>query len=557
MINNQYPWTMKKFTDLPSALIINHQSFFSSHVARLSQVCCCPLQGGEYVLERTTPSPLAALLLPGLGAVVFAVTLIQVLFLSQGAEGLFRDSDTGWHLRNGEAILNTATVPRVDGFSYTRNGRQWVAWEWLSDAVLGGAHRIAGLPGVALLAALAIALTAWGAARLSLSLGGNLFFTAAAIVLLLGVTSIHWLARPHVFSWLVSLPFLWVAEHERRSPRRAIYGLPLLACLWANLHGSFLLGPAILFLYAIGEWLGGGISNREFRIANSRSAVKRGTRFAAACFACLLATFINPYGWRLHEHVIAYLKNSYLMDHISEFRSFSFHSSGALYVELFLLVGILGAVAMLRQRAFGPALLTLGMLHLALYSARHVPAAAVLLLPLSVAALSREAEDWPRLRPLVDYSKRLRAIDRKIWGVVPIVLVLAGTLAGLATMAHAGRVGFNSAKFPVRAADFLEQHGLDDRVFAKDQWGGYLIYRFAGRTKVFMDGRSDFYGQDLLETYAQLVEVKPGWDAVLKRYDVRFVLVPPDHALASVLQLSSDWKRVYADSVADVFERVG
>jgi len=137
------------------------------------------------------------------------------------------------------------------------------------------------------------------------------------------------------------------------------------------------------------------------------------------------------------------------------------------------------------------------------------------------------------------------------------VLVLAGTLAGLATMAHAGRVGFNSAKFPVRAADFLEQHGLDDRVFTKDQWGGYLIYRFAGRTKVFMDGRSDFYGQDLLETYAQLVEVKPGWDAVLKRYDVRFVLVPPDHALASVLQLSSDWKRVYADSVADVFERVG
>src|SRR5467141_1676278 len=78
-----------------------------------------------------------------------------------------------------------------------------------------------------------------------------------------------------------------------------------------------------------------------------------GLRFAAACLASLLATFVNPYGWHLHEHVVAYLQNGYLMDHIAEFRSFSFHSPGALYIELFLLVAVLGARALLRQRAFG------------------------------------------------------------------------------------------------------------------------------------------------------------------------------------------------------------
>ena len=494
--------------------------------------------------SRAEVTSLAALLLPGFGVVVFAVALLQVLvFAPGGAQALFRDSDTGWHVRNGEAILDAAAAPRVDRFSYTRDGRKWFAWEWLTDALLGAAHRIAGLPGVALLAALAIALTAWGAARLSLSLGGDLFFTAAAMVLLLGTTSIHWLARPHVFSWLLTLLFLSIAEHERRRPGRAVYGLPLLACLWVNLHGSFLLGPAILFLYSIGEWLLGRRNT--------------GFRFAAACLASLLATLINPYGWRLHEHVAAYLQNDYLMDRISEFRSFSFHLPGALYVELFLLVAVLGAVALLRQRAFGPALLTLGMLHISLYSARHLPTAAVLLLPLCVAALTREAEDWPRLRPLLDYSQRLRAIDQKIWGIVPVLLVLAGTLAGLGISARAGRVGFNAVTFPVRAADFLEQYDSVGRVFAKDQWGGYLIYRFAGRTKVFVDGRSDFYGQDLLETYARVAEVKPGWDAVLKQYDVRLVLVPTENALASALQLSSDWKQIYADSVAAVFTRVG
>jgi hypothetical protein len=546
--------------------------------------------------------PLAgALLLPSFGAVVFAVTLLQVLFLSNGARSLFRDSDTGWHIRNGEAILQTLTLPRVDRFSYTREGQQWFAWEWMSDAFFGGAYRIASFRGVALLAALAIAITAWGAARLSLSLGGNLFFTAGAIVLLLGTTSIHWLARPHVFSWLLSLAFLAVAEHERRRPGRTLYLLPFLACLWANVHGSFLLGPAILFIYAIGEWLAevsrGAAAERSpgqaslaspalglfsrvrisafrreriFRRSAALAVPKANTTafsrgyilsplggFAIAGFASLLATFINPYGWHLHEHVIGYLQNDYLMDHIAEFRSFSFHLSGAVYVELFLWVSVLGIVALLKQRAFAPALLALAMLHLSLYSARHLPTAAVLLLPLCVAALTREARGFRRLRPLLDYSERLLVFDRRIWGAVPIVLVLVATLAGMSALSRSGSLGFDPATFPVHAVDFLEQHNLGARVFAKDQWGGYLIYRFAGRARVFMDGRSDFYGQQFLETYAQVADVKPQWSAVLNQYDVRFVLIPPDHALASVLQLDSAWKRVYADSVAAVFERVG
>src|SRR5256885_12579102 len=114
------------------------------------------------------------------------------------------------------------------------------------------------------------------------------------------------------------------------------------------MHGSFLLGPAILFIYAIAQF-----------------------RFASAGFASLLATFINPYGWHLHEHVFSYLQNNYLMDHISEFRSFSFHSPGAYYVELFVFIAILGIVALLRQRDHGAAILGLALLHMAAYSARH------------------------------------------------------------------------------------------------------------------------------------------------------------------------------------------
>jgi hypothetical protein len=111
--------------------------------------------------------PLAAFLLPGLAGVVFLVALVQVLLLSQGAGGLFRDSDTGWHIRNGEEILRTWSAPGVDRFSFTREGRPWFAWEWLSDIVFALAHRAAGLRGVALVAGFAIAFAAWGSTRLA------------------------------------------------------------------------------------------------------------------------------------------------------------------------------------------------------------------------------------------------------------------------------------------------------------------------------------------------------------------------------------------------------
>jgi hypothetical protein len=485
----------------------------------------------------------ASIFLPSLSSVVFVVALLQVLFLSQGTQGLFRDSDTGWHIRNGEAIIAMRAVPSTDSFSYGRPNAPWLAWEWLADSVFGFVHSHAGVAGVALLAAGTIALTAWAATHLALASGANFFFAAGAAVLLLGTTSLHWLARPHIFSWLLALAFLAIAERERRNQKVNPLLAPLLAAIWANTHGSFLLGPAILLVYAIGEWLSGPTHQIP------------GRRLALTSLTSLLATFINPYGWHLHEHIFDYLQNSYLMDHIAEYGSYNFHNSGAVYVELFLLVAIAGGLLMLRQRAFGPAFLCFAMLHLSLFSARHLPTAAVLLLPLCAVAYTREIAKSQRWRRFVEYSERLRQIDIKVWGFVPIVLTLLIAIAGVNNLSRSGRVGFSPDKFPVQAVDFLEKHGISGHLFAKDQWGGYLIYRFAGRTPVFVDGRSDFYGRDILESQATLTELKPGWTTLLNQYDIRMVLVPSDSPLAAALPLTAGWKRVYADRLATVFER--
>ncbi len=483
--------------------------------------------------EERIPSRLANVFLANLNAAIFAAVLLHVLLVSGGAHSLFRDSDSGWHIRTGEDIVRAFRIPRVDPYSFTRAGQEWFAWEWLSDAALGAVHQSAGLPGVTLLAATLIAAAIMASCALALRLRANFFLAGAGAALLMGATSMHWLARPHLFSWLLAIAFLAAAE------KRKLTFLPLLAVLWANVHGSFLLGPAILGIYALGSALR---KDRE----QSRSFLL----FGGLTF---LTTFANPYGWRLHQHVFAYLGNDYLLDHVSEFASFNFHLPGALYVEGFLLVALAGGLAALRQGAYERALLTLAMLHLALFSARHMPLAALTLLPLALGSITAELRGFQsaRIAAFLDYSERLRDWDRRVPGILPVAaaVVLAAVLVSFST------TGFDPQVFPVKEVGYFSGRESTTRVFSSDQFGGYLIYRFGGRLRVFFDGRSDFYGTDFLKRYAEVAEVRPGWERVLEEERVNAVLVKPDQALAEALRANGHWLLAQNGTVAWVFER--
>ena len=185
------------------------------------------------------------------------VTLFYCLFLFRGYRSLFRDSDTGWHIRTGESILATGTLPRSDPYSFSRAGQPWFAWEWLSDVAAAAAHRAAGLSGVAMLYAAAIAVGVWLWFRLHWMVEGNFFLAAAMAPLLLTTCSLHWMARPHVIGWLFLLGAVLWAERARPPFRlRDALAVALFSALWANMHASFFLAPLIALVYAAGAVAG-------------------------------------------------------------------------------------------------------------------------------------------------------------------------------------------------------------------------------------------------------------------------------------------------------------
>src|SRR5207245_6073071 len=135
------------------------------------------------------------------------VLILVVVLLNDRvrAARLLGDAGIGWHIRNGEVMLRTHMITRTDAFSYTMRGRRWLAWEWLYDATIGAVHQSLGLNGVVFFTATAIAFTFALTFRLLLARGSMLQISVTLLLLAMGAAMIHFLARPHVLSWLFTV----------------------------------------------------------------------------------------------------------------------------------------------------------------------------------------------------------------------------------------------------------------------------------------------------------------------------------------------------------------
>ncbi len=486
---------------------------------------------------------------PDLALIAATVSLFYALFLFEGYQKLFRDSDAGWHIRTGESILTTGHLPRTDPYSFTRGGESWFAWEWGSDVLMGAVHRSWGLTGVAFLYGLIIAAGVWLWFRLNWIAGGNFLLACALAAPMLSTSNIHWLARPHVLSWLFLLGTVMLAEqfHGPLTGKGAALVFALTA-LWTNLHASFFLGPLILATYAAGAFLRHAIWDEaigsEFR------------SIALAAIVAAAATLVNPYGWHLHRHVFRYLMDAALLDRIGEFQSFNFHAEGAFQIILALGIAALGAVLALGQRNVARFLLSAGIFALALRSARALPLVALLVLPLANGSIANALASVRGLRTglgrgldaFLNYSANLRALDARGNGLAWAPVIALAVFGLLRVPALAARTGFPPDQFPVAAAGAIASLPESARILAPDKFGGYLIYRFQGQRKVFFDGRSDLYGAEFLKQYARLVQVRPGWREQLQSFQFTNALLPNDYSLGPALE-QLGWTRLYRDNV--------
>src|SRR5579863_3105836 len=445
-------------------------------------------------------------LLPSLSDCLFLAILLWVFAAGSGWSVLLSDGDTGWHIRTGEYILNTHSVPAHDLFSFSKAGDAWFAWEWLADVCLAILYRAWGLKGVVALTGLVLSLAATLLFRHMMWRGANLLAVLVVTLLAAGASTVHYLARPHILTFLGLTVALWTLDRDRRRPGRTVWWLVPLTALWTNVHGGFLAWLACLALVVAGSTWKALLSPRE--AVNRFGEVRRYTLLAAACS---LATLVNPYGWRLHQHIARYLSSDWIRQVVDEFQSPRFRSESMLQFEILLFAGLALVPLFVRTRRFAEALLLVAWAHLALVSARHVPLYAIVAAPLCASEVSllwsrwsAGFSRWSMGRALRDSVSDFSAAPQRTSVWVPVALLL------LASLHWDGPEDFPGNKFPVAAIDqntgLLAPHEAQGqpagpRILTTDQWGDYLIYRFYPRGRVFVDGRSDFYGPEVGRDY--------------------------------------------------------
>lgn len=486
---------------------------------------------------------LRKLLLPDLAFCLSALTMLYCLTLYGGRQNLFRDADTGWHIRNGEQILMQQHWPKTDPFSFSKPQGAWFAWEWLADLLMAQAHALRifgqqGLGGVFLLYLALLGLISWLWFQLAWTAGVWFLVAALSTSLMITTSNIHWLARPHLFGWALLLLVVIAAERAWVSLNwLPILGLFCFGVLWANLHASFFLGPLIFAIYALDDWINQG---------------GRAKAFAACAMALAAASLLNPYGWHLHQHVIGYLLDRQLLSLIGEFQSFQFHLPGSEPVLAVVLLVACSVPVLLQQKRFARALLCLLLVAGALKAARGLPLLALIALPFALGAYCQSfAKFYPAGQ---QYNANLRALDRRFAGYALAPLLFIILAAAAFSPAQAEAVGFSAQQFPVELSTQIAQLPAEARLFSSDKFGGYLIYRFAGQRKVFFDGRSDYYGSQFLKDYLLIPELKPGWEQQWQRWNFSHALVAKESALAGMLPCKG-WRKIGGDQVAILFEK--
>jgi hypothetical protein len=451
---------------------------------------------------------------------------------------LLNDPDTYLHITAGRWMLSRLALPVQDPFSHSQAGAVWVPHEWLAEIILALVYGAAGWSGLALLTAACFAASAAFLTRYLLR-----YFEpfSALIAVTLGAALVlgHLLVRPH----LLALPLLviWSGElFAARDTRSAppVWLLPLMA-LWANLHGSFMFGLALVLFLGAEAALSSGLRSPEAR------------RWGLFGLLAVVASLLTPNGVAGFVEPFRLTMMPALQASFNEWMSPNFQSFQPLEIWLLgmIALGFTTGIRLPLHRL----LLLLALCHMALAHVRHAELLG-LVGPLAVAA-SLGPQIAARIR-----SAPLSAVGRAVARLgapahlpaVALALVIAVAISLPVLLRPIERR--DDPVTPAAALAAAERMGLHGPVFNSEGFGGYLI--FSG-IPTFIDGRIELYGDAFLAHY---LEAEQGNEtalaALLERYGITWTLLVPDEGATRRLDNLQGWRRVYTDGHAVIHQRL-
>ena len=449
------------------------------------------------------------------------------------------DSDLWCHFKTGEYIVKNLTVPKVDIFSYTLENRAWIDHEWFAQILFYFVFAKFGWVGINILKAIIISLCFLILLFFIFSKYKKLIYAVLFTLLAVLAFGYRSFLRPEVFSYLLLCLFFYILESEQR-----FYIAPLLQILWVNLHGYFILGPILIFLYCIGELVSGDLTR----------AKRLGALFVVTCLAC----FINPYFYKGAVYPIEILINIFnqqkaYMQNIYEL-TMPINVSLGRYL-FFWVFGILSSITFLinlKKAKMRHILIFLGAFIASYAAIRNMPIFVFVAMPLAVINLN-EAE-------------LTRNINERKYYIALIFIILAAVYFFISNKYYVvtKQSAFRKTESkmmelltPSKACDFLENNNIKGRMFNSIDYGHYIAYRFYPEKRVFIDARTELYTYDFYQSHQRAQNYPGEWKDLQKRYDfdIAFLrhLFSGTERLLKYLYNNKEWALVYYDESSVVF----
>lgn len=484
--------------------------------------------------------------------------ILIILFILFVAFQLPRDPDMGWHLRNGEYLVNhNFQVPNHDIYSYTMPDFPLIMHEWLSDIIMFLLDKYFGLISLMIIFTFISALPFYLVAR---SIKSPLSYQLIAVLLGIIATMAVVGVRPQMITLLgLALNIFILYRFKNNVNSNLIYFFPFIYLLWTNLHGGFIIGLFFIFIFISVELFKIVLNklNKKYNFFKFRFdtfEIKDVIKLIFVFGLSVLATFFNPYHFRLYHEIFTTAFDTYAKGYISEWlpvkindplsRLFLIYSTFMLFLIIFSL----------KKIDFTYLIITIIFFFVSISSWRNLPFFILISIPFWIY--------------LVEYltADKLQKILKQKWllliMVVFFIVFINQKLNAFLPIIKSQELYAQEFAYPYQAVNFLKTNPLDGKMFNEYNWGGYLIWQYPEK-KVFIDGRMPSWRlkrnngetQEILKDFRILRDGQEGWDLLLLKYQFDFTLLYRGAPLSFELK-KLGWEKIYEDDLTEIMKKV-
>lgn len=442
-------------------------------------------------------------------AITFFLLMVLGIIVFTGKIG---NNDTFLHIGIGKDLIAHG-FHNEDPFSFTQKNTPYIDHEWLCQVILFALYNTTGVFGLyffKLFCCLGVLMILY-----VLIPDKTKFVYYLPILLGLFLAYPHAQVRPHILAWLLAALLMLLVQKKK------FQYIPILILFWANVHASFVLA---LFVFSVFLWI-------EYKALKSSKIL---LIWALSC----LSPLINPYFYKIYFFLFEIKDYTHTVDEWQPFKpETAYFNAWILFCALLGLSFLLSTKTKALYFAMSLPLVFLG------FSAmRHPIVVIIYLSPIIYENLKTSKSSLLKLKSsLISF----------------IMLILIPGLWSFREKEQKFSFAIDQEALCIRASEVVKRHAIQGNMYNDYNFGGYLLWSLYPNNKVFIDGRLEVYGGQVIEDYYQISHADRGWEERLNQYAVDFLVIRPERQLAQMVIKNPRWELVYFDYNSVIYVRKG